>query len=90
MRKIESHNRKLALHFKEGLKDSDLLEPVVFERPEHSTIFNIRGYQPLFDFLTGQKVVCSRRGDGIRLGFHLYNTVSEVQRIVKLLSEWKG
>jgi selenocysteine lyase/cysteine desulfurase len=87
---IETHNRMLSEHFKKGLWELDLLEPLVFEREAHSSIFNIRGKQPLFDYLSRHKVVCSQRGQGLRVGFHLYNTISDVERIVELLSQWKG
>ncbi len=84
---IELHNRRLGEHFRQGLKGTRLLDPVVWEREEHSTIFNIRGDKSMFACLQDEKVICSLRGGGIRLSFHLYNTMEEVDRILFLFRQ---
>jgi selenocysteine lyase/cysteine desulfurase len=89
MHSIENHNRTLARHFRQGLKGTAFLGPEVWDRREHSSIFNILGDQALFGYLRKQKIICSQRGSGIRIGFHLYNTLEEVDRVLTLLLKAK-
>jgi len=65
----------------------DLLEPSVVNRKSHSTIFNIKGDHDLFIYLTENGVMCAQRGNGIRLGFHFYNTKEEIDQIAKLIKD---
>lgn len=85
MKAVEMHNRSLGEHFRQGLKGTRLLDPVVWEREEHSTIFNVRGDKSMHACLQEEKIICSLRGGGIRLSFHLYNTMEEVERVLFLL-----
>lgn len=64
-----------------------LLEDAVVSRKEHSTIFNIKGDDGLFQHLTDNKVLCSQRGIGIRFSFHFYNTIDDIERIVEIIKE---
>ncbi len=85
---VEAHNRQLSAYFREGLEAMGLLETAVLKRREHGTIFNLRGGEALYDYLEGHKVICSRRGGGVRLGFHLYNSMEDVSRVLELL-KWR-
>ena len=51
----------------------------------HSTIFNIPERDGLYQRLTDHGIVCARRGDGIRLSFHCYNSEGDLERLQKLL-----
>ena len=65
-----------------------LLEPYVPKRNRHSSIFLIRGDEKLFNRLREEQVVASPRGGGIRLSFHFYNTLEEIDQIAHLLKRW--
>jgi selenocysteine lyase/cysteine desulfurase len=65
----------------------NLLEAKVTKRKSHSTIFNIKGDDALFQYLTDNGVMCAKRGNGIRLGFHFYNTTVEIDQIAKLIEK---
>ncbi len=82
---IERKLKKLAGKAKNELGDLGLLEEVVMKSKDHSTIFNIKGDESLFNKLVEQKIVASLRGNGIRLSFHFYNTINEIEAIVKVL-----
>ncbi|HMB62381.1 MAG TPA: aminotransferase class V-fold PLP-dependent enzyme [Eudoraea sp.] len=82
---IEAYNQKLAEKAKKGFTDLGLLSDVVVKRKQHSTIFNIKGNDQTFELLVNNNVVCTRRGDGIRLSFHFYNTEWEIDHITELL-----
>ena len=82
---IEAHLAKLSHKAKTAFSSMGLLEGSVVERRLHSTIFNIMGDQKLYRKLMENDVVCARRGKGIRLSFHFYNTEDEIDAIVKIL-----
>jgi len=83
--KIEAQNQKLSTKAKRELTELGLLQEAVVARKDHSTIFNIKGDDALFQHLTENDVVCAQRGDGIRLGFHFYNTEKDLDAIVGIL-----
>lgn len=83
---IEAHNRKLSSKAKREFTELALLQDAVVLRENHSTIFNIKGDDALFQHLTENDVVCAQRGDGIRFGFHFYNTERDLDAIVGILN----
>lgn len=84
---IEAHNKQLMRKAREEFTRLNLLSEDILQRNEHSTIFNIKGNERTFSLLTDNDVVCSRRGDGIRLSFHLYNTLEEIDQISDILKK---
>lgn len=87
MKNIELHNRTLSQKAKTELAALELLEDDVVRRKDHSTIFNIKGDKLLFEKLMQNGVFCSPRGGGIRLSFHFYNTLKELDKITKILKK---
>lgn len=87
MKSIDAKMKELSNKAKGLFTDLDVLEDNVIKRNEHSTIFNIKADQTIFDRLLQENVVCSQRGDGIRLSFHFYNSVDEIYRIVEILKK---
>lgn len=86
---IEVQNRKLSKKGKSEFEQLGLLSDAVVARKNHSTIFNIKGDGGLFQYLSQNNVVCAQRGDGIRLGFHFYNTEDDIDEIVKIIKKAK-
>lgn len=82
---IDAQNKKLSQKAKKEFTKLGLLEDSVASRKEHSTIFNIKGGDTLFQHLLDNNVICTQRGDGIRLSFHFYNTEEEIDMIVKII-----
>ncbi len=73
--KIASISEKAKKYFSEmGLLKNDTLM-----RKGHSSIFNIKGDSALFEKLKQNNIICSLRGDGIRVSFHYYNTEEELR-----------
>lgn len=85
MDQITSHLKLLSELAKREFTALGLLEDSVVKRDSHSTIFNIKGGDKLFQYLTEKDVLCAQRGGGIRLSFHMYNTEKDIQKLVKLL-----
>jgi len=63
----------------------NILSEVVANRKSHSSIFNLKGDQKLYEILTDNKVLCAQRGDGIRVSFHYYNTVQDLEKLLNFL-----
>ncbi|MCW5516126.1 aminotransferase class V-fold PLP-dependent enzyme [Muriicola sp. Z0-33] len=84
---IEAHNKLLMQKAKKEFASLGLLSNDVLNRDDHSTIFNIKVNQHTFSLLTEHNVVCSQRGEGIRLSFHLYNTPAEIDQISEILKK---
>lgn len=82
---IEKKLEELSEKAKKEFSALDLLDNSVINRNLHSTIFNIKGDGALFKRLNDKKIICSQRGDGIRLSFHVYNTENEIDEIIKIL-----
>lgn len=82
---IESEIKKISEAAKAGLTELGLLEEAVVNRREHSSIFNIKGDEKLFQKLRSNDIICSQRGDGIRLSFHFFNTEDDLKKLLKLL-----
>ncbi|PIB30376.1 aminotransferase class V-fold PLP-dependent enzyme [Maribacter sp. 4G9] len=85
MDRITGHNQNMSMKVKESLGSMGLLEEHVVERVSHSTIFNIKGDQKMFNNLLENDVVCSLRGAGIRVSFNFYNGTDDLEHLIKVL-----
>ena len=65
--------------------ERNLLDEMVLKRKQHSSIFNIKGDQKLFEKLKQHDIICSQRGTGIRVSFHYFNTEDDLERLLKLI-----
>jgi selenocysteine lyase/cysteine desulfurase len=88
LERIEAYNRQLSASARAALADLGMLDPVAGGRPEHSTIFNIPDTEGLYKHLRANDLVCSRRGGGIRLAFHCYNSENDLDRLVELIKNY--
>ncbi|MGB7843116.1 MAG: aminotransferase class V-fold PLP-dependent enzyme [Salinimicrobium sp.] len=85
MGNIEKEIKRLSEAAKQSLGALGLLEDVVMKRGNHSSIFNIKGDQKLFEKLRSKDVICSQRANGIRLSFHFYNSEEDLEKLLKIL-----
>ena len=82
---IEAQNQKLSKKAKLEFTNLGLLQDEVVARKTHSTIFNIKGDDVLFQHLLENDIICAQRGGGIRIGFHFYNTENDLDTILNIL-----
>ncbi|HET8753685.1 MAG TPA: aminotransferase class V-fold PLP-dependent enzyme, partial [Salinimicrobium sp.] len=82
---IENDIKNLSFQAKERLAERNLLENSVVNRKQHSSIFNIKGDNALFEYLRSKNVICARRGNGIRVSFHVFNTLEDLEILMKAL-----
>ncbi|RMA57613.1 selenocysteine lyase/cysteine desulfurase [Ulvibacter antarcticus] len=62
----------------------DLLDETTLNREQHSNIFSLKGGDAIFQKLKENKIICSQRGKGIRVGFHFYNTEEDLEKLIKV------
>jgi selenocysteine lyase/cysteine desulfurase len=87
MSTIATQNKILSEKAMKVFGAMNLLETRVTKRKSHSTIFNIKGDDGLFRHLMDNGVMCAKRGNGIRFGFHFYNTIKEIDKIATLIKK---
>ena len=76
---------QITLAVKTRLISLQLIAPWVIERPSHSSIFNIPGNKSLYHKLQKNKIHCALRGNGIRISFHYYNQMRELDTLIDVL-----
>ena len=82
---IEEKIKLLAIEAKKRFEELDLLDDVVVKREQHSSIFNIRAKNGLFQKLKENNIICSQRGNGIRVSFHFYNSIEDLDRLIEVI-----
>ena len=70
---------------KAEFESRDLLDEAVVKRKQHSTIFNIKGSNDLYNKLLDHGVVTSLRGNGIRVSFSYFNDDKDLARLLEVL-----
>ncbi|MGY5850011.1 aminotransferase class V-fold PLP-dependent enzyme [Salegentibacter sp. F14] len=88
LKEITNQIQALQAKAAEAFQELDLLEEAVVNRDLHSSIFNIKGDENLYKALRSQDIITSRRGNGIRISFHYFNTEKEVDILVKELKKF--
>lgn len=82
---ISAHVRDLTTKAKSVFTAMDMLDPIVANRSNHSTIFNLKVDQQVHQHLKDHDLIASWRGDGMRVSFHLYNNENDLDRLVELI-----
>ncbi|MBT8262261.1 MAG: aminotransferase class V-fold PLP-dependent enzyme [Bacteroidia bacterium] len=82
---IEAHLNTLIQKAKEEFIKRDLLEESVTQRERHSTIFNLKADKELSDRLKASNIICSLRGKGIRVSFHFYNSLKDLDALLAVI-----
>ncbi len=85
MRSIEDHLHSLTSKARIEFEDMGLLDEMAVGRPNHSTIFNLKGDAELFQKLKENKIVASLRGNGIRVSFHFYNSEADLEKLLEVI-----
>lgn len=82
---IENHLSSLAKRAKTEFSRLGLVDSSVANRSKHSTIFNLKGDAELFQKLMENNIICSLRGRRMRVSFHLYNTETDLDKLLSFL-----
>ena len=63
-----------------------LLDEAVIKRNAHSSIFNIKGDDKLYNTLIKNEILCSQRGNGIRVSFNYFNTEEDLEKLMSFIT----
>ena len=72
---------------KKSLKELNLLDDFSLFRENHSSIFNIKLNQKQFKFLINNNVRCVKRGSGVRVSVHFYNSIEDIKSFISILKQ---
>jgi len=86
MKVIENKINSISIMAKKRFTELGLLDDSVVRRNQHSSIFNLKGNDALFQKLKENNIICSQRGNGIRVSFHFYNTEEELDKVISIIS----
>lgn len=89
MENIQNQINSLSEMAKIKFSEQNLLEKAIFQRKNHSSIFNIEGDDALFEYLRSKNILCARRGSGIRVSFHYFNTAEDLEILMTALEKRK-
>ena len=79
--------KELAVYFFEALKKRNLLEGFIAERKEHSSIFTLKISDAVHEALIKENIRCVKRGVGVRVSVHFYNTREEVDHLLNVIDQ---
>ncbi|WP_103865817.1 aminotransferase class V-fold PLP-dependent enzyme [Aquimarina sp. I32.4] len=85
---IENHLYELCEYATKELTKLHLLDSIVIKRPKHSSIFNLKGDHRLYQYLKEHNITTSLRGQGIRISFHFYNTIHDIEKLLTALHRY--
>lgn len=85
MSTIDQSIKELSEEARSAFIERGLLEDAVVGRKGHSNIFNLKGDRVLYKRLRENDILCIERGDGIRVGFHYFNTQDDLNVLLKVL-----
>jgi len=82
---IEKTICDLSIQAKEAFAARGLLAEKVLKRKQHSSIFNLAISETSYQHLQEEGIVCVRRGKGVRVGFHFFNTEHDLTKLLQVL-----
>lgn len=82
---IETQIKTVSEKAFDELKDFGLLEDKVLARTSHSSIFMLNISQDKFEDFQHANIILSKRGQGLRISFHYYNTFDDLERLIEVL-----
>ncbi|WP_134089722.1 aminotransferase class V-fold PLP-dependent enzyme [Olivibacter sp. XZL3] len=87
METVEAAIRNLSLKARTAFLDRGLLADAVSKRPAHSSIFSLSVNDAVYKRLQESNVICMRRGSGVRVGFHFFNSEADLISILSILDQ---
>lgn len=85
MSTIQERIQTLAAKAKTALIEKGLLEDAVIHRQAHSSIFNLKGDEALLKRFQEHNIISILRGNGVRVGFHYFNTEDDLDQLLRVL-----
>jgi selenocysteine lyase/cysteine desulfurase len=84
---IQKYLQEVTQYAYHKLDERDLLLPEIKNRKQKSSLINIQLDLKYYDLLMANGIKCFPRGTGIRIGIHLYNTKSDIDRLIAIIDK---
>lgn len=84
---IERLNQDLCQRARLAFYERGLLSQAMIERKSQSTLMNLPLDSRTVTNMTGDNILFSDRGAGIRISFHFYNTVEDLDNLLRVLDK---
>lgn len=82
---ISQYHKNISQKAFDAFKGLMLLDENVIKRQQHSSIFNLNISQDRFQDFEDANVILSKRGEGLRISFHYYNTIDDLNQFLDFL-----
>ncbi len=85
--KLMNHKNTLSEIMFSALAQRGLLTEAIIQRPFHSSIYNLQIAEAVYAGLIENKVRCIKRGSGVRIAVHHYNTKEDINAFLSILDD---
>ena len=79
--KVKAINQKA----KEAFAERGLISQEIIHRVDHGSFYNIKGDEALVAKLREEGILTIARGEGVRVGFHYFNTEEDLNKLLALV-----
>ena len=79
--KVKAINQKA----KEAFAEKGLISQEIIHRVDHGSFYNIKGDESLVAKLREEGILTIARGEGVRVGFHYFNTEEDLNKLLALV-----
>ena len=79
--KVKAINQKA----KEAFAERGLISQEIIHRVDHGSFYNIKGDESLVAKLREEGILTIARGEGVRVGFHYFNTEEDLNKLLALV-----
>ena len=83
--KLIQYKKQLSKRMFEELKNRGLLSEEIAQRFAHSSIYNLQINDSVYRGLLEKNVRCIKRGEGVRVAIHHYNTQEDITTFFKII-----
>ncbi|MEP2936757.1 MAG: aminotransferase class V-fold PLP-dependent enzyme [Gilvibacter sp.] len=87
---IYEHITSLRAYAIEQLLALGFINPKIQKRSDHGPILSITSAPGLFAYLRENNILCSERGEGIRISFHFYNNKKDLDVLFQALKDFSA
>ena len=82
MKTIDERVKAINNKAKEAFAERGLISQEIIQRVDHGSFFNIKGDEALVARLREEGILTIARGNGVRVGFHYFNTQEDLDRLL--------
>jgi selenocysteine lyase/cysteine desulfurase len=85
--KVAEHVKRLTAELRRGAQELGIVVKTPSDSVGPLTVLQCKDAAALVTYLSREDVICSSRHDGLRISFHVYNTVDDVKVVLKTLEK---